>query len=108
MLPNKIRIGCYDYEVIETDKPLIVNGRECSGRINYETHTIEISIKGEKSEQSKEQTLWHEIVHGIFNYRNFDPVESKNLESIVEEIALGVYGICKNNGPLPGQKSGGD
>lgn len=31
MLPDKVVIGCYEYQVVETDGPLVLNGNECSG-----------------------------------------------------------------------------
>ena len=34
MLPDKVVIGCYEYQVVETDGPLVLNGNECSGTID--------------------------------------------------------------------------
>ena len=102
MLPSKIRIGCFDYDVIETDEVLLINNRACKGTISYDKHVIKLS-KDDLSEQSKEQTLWHEIVHGIINYRKID-IQKADLETAVDELAIGLYGLCKSNGLLPGQK----
>lgn len=101
MLPQTVKIGCYDYEVIETDEPIIVDGHECKGSIDYFIHQIKIKKSG-VSEQQKEQTFWHEVVHGIIKYRSFDPLKT-DPETTVEELALGLYGVMKQNGPLPGQ-----
>lgn len=43
MLPDKVKIGCFTYDVVETDEILIVNGRECVGMIDYDN--LEIKIK---------------------------------------------------------------
>jgi hypothetical protein len=44
-MPEKVTIGCYDYAVIETDEVLLVDGRECSGLIDYNKHIIKVSNK---------------------------------------------------------------
>lgn len=105
MLPDKVIIGCYEYQVVETDDPIIVSGKECTGEINYRTKVIRIQKSG-ISEQVKEQTFWHEVVHGIFEYRTINP-EKNNEESTTEELARGLYGLMKANGLLPGQKGEG-
>lgn len=101
MIPDKVNIGCYEYDVILTDDILIVDGKRCKGKISYDKHLIEL-MNTEVSMQSKEQTLWHEIVHGIIDYRNIDVVKCDE-ETLVEEISIGLYGLCKQNGILPGQ-----
>jgi len=100
---KKVTIGCFDYDVIETDEILIINGRECKGQIDYNKHEIKISNKETQDRQSKEQTLWHEIIHGIIDYRAIDP-QKADTETLVEELALALYGMCKSNLLLPGQK----
>ena len=45
MLPDKVIIGCYEYQVVETDDPIIVSGEECTGEINYRTKVIRIQKK---------------------------------------------------------------
>ena len=104
MLPSQITIGCFDYEIQETDEPIIVDNKVCKGSISYVNHLILIKKSG-ISEQQKEQTFWHEVVHGIIDYREIDP-QKADPETLVEELALGLYGVMKQNGILPGQKAG--
>jgi len=99
-----IRIGCYDYTVKETDEIILVDNKKCKGSINYNKHVIQISNDDMFSEQSKEQTLWHEIVHGIIEYRNIDYTKADE-ETFIDELAIGLYLLCKSNGLLPGQKT---
>jgi hypothetical protein len=103
MLPEKITIGCFDYKIEPTDEVIVVDNRKCTGMISYERGIIKVSTEGDRSEQLQERTLWHEIVHGIIHYRNFDPTKA-DLETTVEELATGLYLLCKQNGLLPGQK----
>jgi hypothetical protein len=103
MLPEKVTIGCYDYDVQLTDEVLLVDNRKCSGLIDYNKKVIKISNEDMFSEQSREQTLWHEIVHGIINYRAVG-YGKEDEETFVDELATGLYLLCKQNGLLPGQK----
>jgi hypothetical protein len=43
------------------------------------------------------------MVHGIINYRGIDPKQC-DPETLVDELATALHGICKSNGRLPGQK----
>ena len=96
---NKVKIGCLEYTVIETDEPLIINGKaDYNGIVNYETLTIK--IKKDMAEQAKELVLWHEILHGIEKQYNLELGE--NRENIIESFANGVYQLLQNNKGLPG------
>ena len=101
MLPEKVIIGCYEYTVEVTDDVLELNGRTYKGIISPEHNTIRICSK--YSEQSREQTFWHEVLHGLMHYRMLDPHEC-DVETTVEELAMALYGLMKSNGKLPGQK----
>lgn len=97
-IPDKIRIGSMDYTVIFTDEVLIIKGRECLGSIDYLLH--EIKIKNDAQDrQGYEQTLLHEIVHGIIRERNFD-LNSDDEELKVDEIASGLHQLIKDNPDL--------
>jgi Zn-dependent peptidase ImmA (M78 family) len=103
MIPESIVIGCYEYEIIETEDPIISPAKKiCYGLIDTDKHTISIAKGDGFSEQTREVTLWHEIFHGIFNYRNIDPAKL-DTETLCDELASAIYGICKSNGVLPGQ-----
>jgi hypothetical protein len=102
MIPEKVKIGCYDYDIVMTNEIILVDNHGCIGEIDYRQRQIKISTREERSGQNHEQTLWHEIVHGIVEHRNLDPTKV-NLETTVDELATGLYGLCKDNGFLPGQ-----
>ena len=42
-IPEKIRIGSVDYEVVLTDENLVLNGREVYAWIDYNYHLIKIN-----------------------------------------------------------------
>lgn len=102
-LPEKIKIGYYDYSVSKSQKPLIVNSRACKGRVDYEHAIIEILDDGQTGEQSHEQTFWHEVVHAIVYDRDIEL--SGDEEEAVDRLAKGLYALMKDNAfPLPGQR----
>lgn len=104
MIPEKVRIGCFEYKVIRTSDILVVDGRQCKGKIDYEKNEIYIWDTGDHGEQSKEQTFWHEIVHAIIHERNFS-LSKADEETSVDELATGIYSLMKDNDLLPGQRT---
>jgi len=102
MLPDKVTIGCYDYKIETTNELIMVDNRKCTGMISYEKGIIKISTEDERSEHMQEQTLWHEILHGIVHYRAVGYGKADE-ETFIDELATGLYLLCKQNGCLPGQ-----
>ena len=100
MLPDNITIGCYDYAVEQTTEPIIVDGEVCLGSFSP-LHQV-LKIKADVSDQTKEQTFWHEAVHAIFDYYRID-VEEMETEDVVDILGTGLYALMKANGILPGQ-----
>lgn len=102
MIPEKIKIGCYDYDVKVTDEILIVDNRQCGGMIDLKRQIIKISDEHIQAKQVQEQTWWHEVVHGMVYDRNLDLGD--NNELYTEELAKALYSLMKdNNSLLPGQ-----
>lgn len=94
MIPNKVKIGIYDYNIKETDEVIIVNDHVCTGLIAYEDLIIE--LKNSMPEQKKYQTLLHEIVHGIIREYSVD-LGNDNDETIVDTMAKGLYQVLMDN-----------
>lgn len=93
MLNNgKIKIGSMEYEVIKTDKPILLDNEVCNGVIDYENLFIEINTN--RAIQKQEETFIHEILHGIIHERN---LILEDEEKIVEEISKGLYQVIKDN-----------
>lgn len=94
-IPEKIRIGSSDYSVVLTDDNLVCNGQESYGWIDYNYHLIKIN-KNIQDKQGQEKTLLHELIHGIVRERSLD-VANSNEEIIVEEIAMGLHQVIRDN-----------
>lgn len=91
-IKNKIKIGSMQYEVIKTDKPILLDNEVCNGIIDNENLLIEIS--NNRAIQKQEETFIHEILHGIIHERN---LILEDEEMIVEEISKGLYQVIKDN-----------
>lgn len=101
LIPNKIKIGCITYEVVQTDETLTLDNCVCSGIIEYENALIKLNNK--RNEQNIAQTFWHEVMHGIVKERALK-IEGDE-ELIIDEIAKALYSLMKENDfPMPGQK----
>jgi hypothetical protein len=105
VIPDKVTIGCYEYKIVCTQDAIIVDGRDCRGSIDYRSRTIRIKDDDTLDEQTKEQTFYHEVMHAIIDYRNINP-QTADPETLVDEIATGLYSLMKSNGNLPGQGAG--
>jgi hypothetical protein len=91
-ITDKVKIGCYEYEVTQQSEPLILDAHEMCGVISYENNTIRLNNK--RSAQRIEQTFWHEVIHGICYDRG---LEINDDENVVEELAKGFYQFIKDN-----------
>lgn len=102
MIPKKVKIGCFEYDVKITNDALILNNKAGhAGLITYSD--LEIKIDSNMAIQQQEQTFWHEVCHGIVDY--FDLDLGDNLEKVIEVFSKGFYNVLKdNNCMLPGQK----
>lgn len=96
-MPSKIKIGPFVYTLEEDKGPLIVDGRTCSGMIDYED--LDIKILPDRALNNRQQTVLHEVFHGIHSYRCFDPAKCEK-EVIVDEFAHGMLMVIKQNPDL--------
>jgi hypothetical protein len=92
-IPEKVRVGCIDYDVEKTSNTLCLNNRKCSGIIHYEDAKIELDIN--RNIQNIEETFLHETVHAIAKDRGLD--WGDNDELYTDEIAKGLYSLIRDN-----------
>lgn len=92
---DKVRIGSVDYEIKHTNDIIIVDHKECYGDINYNKKIIRIG-NNITSLQGEEETLLHEILHGIVYERNFT-YDKNDDETITEELARGLHQVIRDN-----------
>ena len=95
---NKVRIGSIDYTVNKTTEIILVDHKECFGSIDYNKKLILINSELQDI-QGQEETLLHEIVHGIVYERNFS-YEKNDDETITDELARGLHQLIRDNPKL--------
>ena len=88
----EFRIGNMFYKVVHEEK-LILNGQQCLGSIDYDSHTIKIDDKVQDSQNFK-LTLIHEITHGLL-YEN--GLHDLNTEENVDAISKALYQFLTDN-----------
>ena len=88
----EFRIGNMFYKVVREEK-LILNGQQCLGFIDYDSHTIKIDDKAQDSQNFK-LTLMHEITHGLL-YEN--GLHDLNTEENVDAISKALYQFLTDN-----------
>lgn len=93
-IPESVRIGGVEYEVIDNVSGLNDGQNVLAGEINYNDSVIRLNevVAGH---QMKCITLWHEILHGI---RNHAGIEIADEETVVELFARGIYQVLQDNG----------
>ncbi len=99
VIPNKVKIGGVFYEIAKVDSPPIVDGRACTGAIDYENAKIELLAN--RDDGQTEQTLWHEILHGIAYDRKLQRFFGgcdEDHEAILDALASGLHAFMVDNG----------
>lgn len=93
-IPESVRIGGVEYEVIDNVSGLNDGQNVLAGEINYNDSVIRLNevVAGH---QMKCITLWHEILHGI---RNHAGIEIADEETVVDLFARGIYQVLQDNG----------
>lgn len=96
-IPRKVRIGGVDYCVDTSTTPVIVDGKQCYGSIEYASHQILIDeTLGDHAHIAC--TLLHEVLHGIVHDRMIDFEDDE--EDIIDAFARGLYQVLADNPDL--------
>lgn len=93
-IPESIRIGGVEYAVKYEDNVRIGN-QLCYGAISYDDSTITLSTNDGAGHQHHCVTLWHEILHGIFEHAAH---HLEDEEEVVEILSKGIYQVLQDNG----------
>ena len=91
---RKIKIGAIDFEIIEEQEQFVDNNTALDGLISYDKAQIKVWT-GCSSDYAN-QTLCHEIVHGIIRQFNVPIPEDQN-EQITEALGKGLHQVLKDN-----------
>lgn len=94
-IPKKVIISGVEYDVIFEDKPLFCNNQRAYAHIDFDNKEISID-GGIQDSQGCNQSLLHEIIHGIVYDRELD-FKNDDEETIVDQISKGLYQVIKDN-----------
>ena len=89
VIPNRIKIGWKQYDVVFADSRLN-SGAELYGQINYDNCTI--TLRESSSPDQLRATLIHEVLHAIAEMYGL-PLEEK----FVTDLANALYTAIKDN-----------
>ncbi|WMM24056.1 hypothetical protein RBU61_14145 [Tissierella sp. MB52-C2] len=97
-IPDKLVISGMEYKIKLEDKPLFCSNQRAYAHINYESKEISID-EGLQDTQGHQQSLLHEVIHGIVYDRELD-FQNDGEETIVDQISKGLYQVIKDNPEL--------
>ena len=81
-IPSKIRVGAYDYSVLAI--PNLTFDFRLLGQSLADKQVIK--VEPDTTSQTKNVTLWHEIIHAISDVYNCE-LDEKNIDRIAQGIA---------------------
>ena len=87
-VPKKIKIGAFNYKIIQVDN--MAEDFKLLGQAITDRQLIKVE-KGSNS-QTKDVTLWHEVIHAISDVYNCDTDEHN-----IDRFAQGLTAIMKND-----------
>lgn len=100
-IPEKVRIGGIDYPIRYVES-LNDGAYVAYGQIDLDNPEIRISSTSGVEYQHQCITLWHEILHGLWDHFNLD---SEHEEELVTTLAKGIYMVLEDNKELLSEDS---
>jgi hypothetical protein len=100
--PTAVQIDMIRYEIKMSEEPVLLDGRECGGLIEYNAARIRLSAKAIHGERVK-QVLMHEIVHGLLHERQIEElIKEDRLEDFVDALSRALVGFLRDNPKMIG------
>lgn len=94
-LPEKILINGIEYKITLIPYPIVEGPTACTGQIKFLDN--EILIVNTTEHQRQCITLWHEIIHGIFESYQFNFENEKMEEEIITILSRGIFQVLQDN-----------
>lgn len=95
--PTSVQIDMIRYGIKMSEDPVVLDGRECGGLIEYNNARILLSAKAIRGERVK-QVMMHEIVHGLLHERQIEElVNDDRLEDFVDALSRAFVGFLRDN-----------
>ena len=97
---KSVKIGWKEYEIVEAEinTAMIEDPKECYGEIDY--NKCKIYLNANYDEKIKQETLLHEILHGITDMYDLDMSEN-----FVTRLSNALFTAIKDNNILINQET---
>lgn len=103
VIPEEVRVGSVYYEVELINKPIVLNGRQCLGMCDKNTHIIQLDSTIQ-DEQSLIQTFYHELAHAMMFERGIDlqvlGLSYDDFENVIDGIGMMMHQVLLDNPEL--------
>lgn len=91
IIPKKIKIGCFTYQVERPEKPFVSNGVAVDGEHSFSEKQITVAEIG--CSEYQQVVFLHEVCHAIIAHYCAD----KQNEEFVEQFSKGLYQVLIDN-----------
>lgn len=92
MIPSKVKIGSTEWQVIYSD---YLSDDQCHGKCYQEKH--EIHIADSLTEEAKEETFIHELLHALCYFSGIQDEEKLDEEAICNRLGYILHSVLKEN-----------
>lgn len=90
-IPEKVKVGPFDYKVILEEKPFVDGNNALDGIHMYDKNIIKVAKSGSQDYQN--QVFLHELMHAIIAVY----ADNSQNEHLVEQISKGLYQVIKDH-----------
>ena len=94
IIPNKVKVGGYVYDVLRPRDTFINNGVECDGLHDFSRATIKVTESGILDYQKT--VFLHELIHAIIEVYCPDVSDEVN-ETLAQQLSKGLYQVIEDN-----------
>ena len=103
VIPEEVRVGSVYYTVELTDKPIMMNGRQCLGICDKNIHTIQLD-PALQDDQGLMQTFYHELAHAMMFERDIDlqamGLSYDDFEKVIDGMGMMMHQVLLDNPDL--------
>ncbi len=103
VIPEEIRVGSVWYKVEISDRPIVLNGKQCLGMCDKYTHTIQLD-PSLQDDQSLIQTFYHELAHAMMFERGIDlqvmGLSYDDFENVIDGMGMMMHQVLLDNPDL--------
>lgn len=90
-IPEKVKVGPFDYQVIMEEKPFVDGGNALDGIHIYDKNIIKVAKSGSQDYQN--QVFLHELMHAIIAVY----ADNNQNEYMVEQVSKGLYQVINDH-----------